>query len=259
MRYQTSNVVYDHLIEFGFDPTYNNWVWHGEMSNSSIHHEDVEMPDMYRMYRDAYFQDDGVVEPTHEREQIDRKYPSFASDPRNLRLALSTDGFNPFGDLSSRYSCWPVMLVTNYNLPPSLCMMKDNMIFSLLISGPKQPGNDIDVYLEPLIDDLKELWNNGVEVYDSFSKSMFNLKAILMWTISDYPAYGNLSGHPTKGRVACPICGVNTCSLWLDSSHKFAFMGHRRFLVHNHPFRTTEEWYDGKEEHGVKPRMLNGL
>jgi hypothetical protein len=24
----------------------------------------------------------------------------------------------------------------------------------LLIQGPKQPGNDIDVYLEPLVDDL---------------------------------------------------------------------------------------------------------
>ncbi|BFG25009.1 hypothetical protein CerSpe_112830 [Prunus speciosa] len=83
MRYQTSNVVYDHLIEFGFDPTYNNWVWHGEMSNSSVDHEDVEMPDMYIMYRDAYFQDDGVVEPTHEREE-----PSFTSFLEDAEIAL---------------------------------------------------------------------------------------------------------------------------------------------------------------------------
>ncbi|KAM1513467.1 hypothetical protein ACFX1Z_024891 [Malus domestica] len=126
-------------------------------------------------------------------ERIDRKYPNFASDPRNLRFALSSDGFNPFDDLSSIYSVWPVVLVT-YNLPPSLCMSKDNVILSLLIPGKEQPGNDIDVYFEPLIDDLKKLWNNGIEVYDAFSKSMFNLKAILMWTISDFLAYENLSG-----------------------------------------------------------------
>ncbi|KAL0558936.1 hypothetical protein IC582_003524 [Cucumis melo] len=47
--------------------------------------------------------------------------PEFGREPRNLCLALSTDGVNLHGDLSSRYSCWPVMLVT-YNLPPWLCM-----------------------------------------------------------------------------------------------------------------------------------------
>ncbi|GJR46300.1 ulp1 protease family, C-terminal catalytic domain-containing protein [Tanacetum coccineum] len=33
--------------------------------------------------------------------------------------------------------------------------------------GSKQPGNDIDVYLAPLIDDMKTLWQSGVEVYDA--------------------------------------------------------------------------------------------
>lgn len=96
---------------------------------------------------------------------IDRKWPKFAADPRNLRLGLTTDGFNPFRDLSSRYSCWPVILVT-YNLPPWLCMLQENIMLTLLIPGPKQPGNDIDVYLEPLIEELNELWNNGVNMYD---------------------------------------------------------------------------------------------
>ncbi|KAI5338319.1 hypothetical protein L3X38_017590 [Prunus dulcis] len=128
---------------------------------------------------------------------IDNKWPSFASDPRNLRLGLSSDGFNPFDDLSSKYSCWPVILVA-YNLLPSLCMSKENLMLTLLIPGPRQPRNDIDIYLEPLVEDLKELWINGVSVYDAFNKSTFNLKAILMWTINDFPAYGNLSGYSTK-------------------------------------------------------------
>ena len=89
-------------------------------------------------------------------ELIDKKWPDFGREPRNLRLALSSDGFNPHSSLSSRYSCWPVILVT-YNLPPWLCMKRKYMMLTLLISGPKQPGNDIDVYLQPLIDDLKVL------------------------------------------------------------------------------------------------------
>ncbi|GJZ16140.1 ribonuclease H-like domain-containing protein [Tanacetum coccineum] len=38
-----------------------------------------------------------------------------------------------------------------------------NIRFGLSSDGPKQPGNDIDVYLAPLIDDMKTLWGSGVE------------------------------------------------------------------------------------------------
>ena len=90
-------------------------------------------------------------------KMIDTKWPDFGIEPRNLRLALSLDGFNPYGSVSSKYSCWPVILIT-YNLPPWLCMKRKYMMLTLLILGPKQLENDIDVYLQPLVDDLKVLW-----------------------------------------------------------------------------------------------------
>jgi hypothetical protein len=38
-------------------------------------------------------------------------------------------------------------------------------MMSGLIPRPHQPGNDIDTYFRPLVEDLKVLWNNnGVEV-----------------------------------------------------------------------------------------------
>ncbi|XP_073153163.1 uncharacterized protein [Henckelia pumila] len=93
---------------------------------------------------------------------VDHKWPDFAAEPKNLRLALSSDGINPHSLMSSAYSCWSVVMIT-YNLPPWLCMKRKFMMLTLLISGPKQPGNDIDVYLAPLIDDLKKLWDIGVD------------------------------------------------------------------------------------------------
>ncbi|KAL6204904.1 hypothetical protein ACLB2K_022171 [Fragaria x ananassa] len=92
---------------------------------------------------------------------VDTQWPEFGKEPKNLRLTLLSNGFNPYVALSSKYSCWPVILVT-YNLPPWLCMKRKFMMLYLLISGPKQPRKDIDVYLQPLIDDLKLLWQ-GVE------------------------------------------------------------------------------------------------
>ncbi|XP_018462951.1 uncharacterized protein LOC108834087 [Raphanus sativus] len=126
-------------------------------------------------------------------KSMNDKYPSFAAEERNLRLGLSTDGFNPFNMKSSRYSCWPVLLV-NYNMAPDLCMKEENIMLNLLIPGPHQPGNSIDVYLEPLIEDLNHLWCIGELTYDAVSKTTFTLRAMLLWTISDFPAYGNLAG-----------------------------------------------------------------
>ncbi|GJT46966.1 pyruvate kinase [Tanacetum coccineum] len=87
-------------------------------------------------------------------KKFDTKYPDFAKEPRNVRLGLAADGFNPFGNLSQAYSMWPVILTT-YNLPPWLCMKESSFMLTLLIHGPKSPGKDIDVYLRPLIEDLK--------------------------------------------------------------------------------------------------------
>ena len=87
---------------------------------------------------------------------VDDKWPSFASEYRNFRLALSADGINLYSSLSSTYNCRPIVLIT-YNRPPWLCMKRKFMMLSLLISRPQQPGNDIDVFLPPLIEDLQSL------------------------------------------------------------------------------------------------------
>ena len=103
---------------------------------------------------------------------IDHKWPDFGGEPRNLRLVISADGINPHSSLSSRHSCWPVIMII-YNLPPWLCMKRKFMLLSLLISGPQQPGNDIDVYLSPLIEDLKLLWEVGIEAFDAYEQEFF--------------------------------------------------------------------------------------
>ncbi|GJT41531.1 RNA-directed DNA polymerase, eukaryota [Tanacetum coccineum] len=53
-------------------------------------------------------------------------------------------------------------------------------------SGGKAPGDDIDIYLIPLIKELKLLWK-GVDAYDAFSKEKFKLRASLLWTVNDFP------------------------------------------------------------------------
>ncbi|GJT54026.1 hypothetical protein Tco_0989080 [Tanacetum coccineum] len=186
-------------------------------------------------------------------KNIDQHFDKFGSEIRNIRFGLSSDGINPFRSLSTRHSTWPVLLCI-YNLPPWLCMKRKYIMMSLLIQGPKQPGNDIDVYLEPLIEDMKKLWDSGVEVYDAYKKEMFTLFAMIYCTISDFPAYGNLSGYGTKGEKACPICEKDTHSQWLTNCRKTVYMGHRRLLEEDHPYRKKKSLFDGKTKDGVNAR-----
>ena len=73
------------------------------------------------------------------------------------------------------------------------------MMMSVLISGPYQPGVNIDVLLRPLIDDFQKLWKEeGIRVYDGFRKERFNLRAMLFTTITDIPGHHSMSG-PSKG------------------------------------------------------------
>ena len=89
---------------------------------------------------------------------IDREFPEFVDGARNLRFALSTNGFNPFEEQSNSHSTWLVTLYI-YNLPPWLCMKQKFIMVLVLIQGPKQSGNDIDVYLRPLVEELLLLWS----------------------------------------------------------------------------------------------------
>ncbi|XP_052203050.1 uncharacterized protein LOC127808514 [Diospyros lotus] len=132
---------------------------------------------------------DGLMRHPRDSEawkRFDETHLEFASDPRNVRLGLASDGFNSFRTLSTNYSIWPVILIP-YNLPPWMCMKQTSFILSMIIPGKQMPGNDIDVYLQPLIKDLKDLWDGGVETFDASLNQMFNMRAALMWTISNFP------------------------------------------------------------------------
>ncbi|XP_061993969.1 uncharacterized protein LOC133711883 [Rosa rugosa] len=189
--------------------------------------------------------------------KLDEKYPEFGSECRNVRLGLASDGFNPFGMMSSSYSTWPVVMSV-YNLPPWLCMKQPYLFLSLLIPGPKGPGNNIDVYLQPLVEELKMLWTEGIETYDAFKKEKFTMRAAVLWTINDFPAYAMLSGYSTKGYKACPVCAEDTESVRLVNCQKECYMGHRRWLNDNHRYRGWKNNFNGAAERRPRPKPMTG-
>ncbi|XP_039119353.1 uncharacterized protein LOC120255636 [Dioscorea cayenensis subsp. rotundata] len=164
-------------------------------------------PRLHRLYASKVTTPHMTFHATHETNQgvmchpsdaeawkhFDRTHPLFASEPRNIRLGLCADGFSPHSQYGQAYSCW-LVITTPYNLPPGMCMKNPYMFLSLICPGPKNPKKNIDVFLQPLIEELKHLWEVGVETYDINLGKNFNMRAALLWTINDFPSYGMLSG-----------------------------------------------------------------
>ena len=94
------------------------------------------------------------------------------------------------------------------------------MFLSTIIPGPSSPGQNIDVCLRPLIDELTQLWSFGALTYNISRKQNFLLRATLMWTINDFPAYEMLSGWSTHGKLACPYCMENNKAFTLANRGK---------------------------------------
>ena len=143
----------------------------------------------------------------HFHENVD---PSFATDARNAHFALAADGVNPYKQNRSSWSIWPVLLL-NYNLLPWLTTKKFFVMLALLIPGKESVTSDVfDMYMEPLVEELMKLWS-GVPAHDvreDAPSKAFQVRAMLLWTIHDFPGCGTVGGFSHQGYVACPPCGI---------------------------------------------------
>ncbi|GJR90026.1 hypothetical protein Tco_0214037 [Tanacetum coccineum] len=115
---------------------------------------------------------------------------------------------------------------------------------------------DIDVYLQPLIKELQELWK-GVWTKDAATGTHFQMKAAVLWTINDFPARSSLSGWSGQGYYACPTCNEDTPSMAVKN--KIIYVGYRRFLRTQHPLRSKFKEFCGFPEPKPKPRKFTEM
>src|SRR5579875_885180 len=152
---------------------------------------------------------------------------------------MALDGVNPFGNQLVSHSTWPVLLV-NYNLPAWLVMKPFFIMLTLLIPRKESvTSENIDVYLIPLIEELLELWKGvpTIDVSGEPPRQHFKLRALLLWCIHDFPAYGLTSGQVTKGYRACTECGPEVTTRRSKALGQNVYVGHRRYLSRSHPYR----------------------
>jgi len=104
------------------------------------------------------------------------------------------------------------------------------------------------------------LLSSGALTYDISRKHNFVMRAALMWTINDFPAYGMVSGWSTYRKLACSYCMENNKSFTLTNRGKASFFYcHHRFLPPNHRYRKNRKnFFVGRVKKDVAPPHLSG-
>ena len=77
----------------------------------------------------------------------------YFQDERDIALTGSIDGYQIFRQKTD--DCW-VILFINANLPPEERVLKENLLITSIIPGPKEP-KDFNSFINPIVDELKEL------------------------------------------------------------------------------------------------------
>jgi hypothetical protein len=101
-----------------------------------------EMSTHTRWHKEKRVMEKGVLRHPADGKawkHFDKKLCWFAANPRNIKLDIATDGFNPYGHMTSNYSMWHVFVIP-YNFPPWMCMDSSNFMLSLLIRGKNHQG-----------------------------------------------------------------------------------------------------------------------
>jgi hypothetical protein len=128
----------------------------------------------------------------------------YFSDPRDIALGLSTDGFCPFR--RRKATAWPLLLF-DYNLPPETRFHKGNRIDLGVIPGPNKP-KDFDSFVWPAFEEFMRL-QYGVRAFDVLADEFFVLRAYLLLVFGDIPAISmvmRMTGH--NGFSPCRMCKI---------------------------------------------------
>ena len=113
----------------------------------------------------------------------------FLSVPGNYAFQINVDWFNPYKH--TQHSEGAIYLSV-LNLPCRERYLQENIILAGVIPGPKEPSLVMNSFLQPIIDELKQLWS-GVIMKNCSGHSIV-VRAALISCTCDIPASRKLCG-----------------------------------------------------------------
>lgn len=146
-----------------------------------------------RTTRDTHIAD--IYDGTVWQSEVD----GYLKCDHNLYGMINIDWFQPYKHTPHSVGA---IYMTILNLPRVERFKEDNVMLIGVMPGPKEPSLNINSYLQPLIEDLREL--DAGKLYNDYSFSGNKYRFRLLGCSSDLPATRKLGGflsyHAKNGR-----------------------------------------------------------
>ena len=128
---------------------------------------------------------------------------NFLSRPMSYLVTLNVDWFQPFSHI--QYSVG-AMYLTIQNLPRNIRCKQQNVILVGVIPGPSEPELAMNSYLSPLVEELKQGWEEGFTV-TTYEGVQVKLRIALTCVACDIPASRKVCGFVCyRAALACNHC-----------------------------------------------------
>nr|GEX31285.1 hypothetical protein [Tanacetum cinerariifolium] len=162
-----------HISKYGFDPSYKTWIHHGE--------PDLPLPSP-------------VIDNTRQPHMSD------------MIACLNDLSYIPLNNEQNEPTQGDIGETSN-----DLTQAKRNKFKELYASANEElyPGCDYVTRLD-FMAKFTYFKVKGVETIDVATGQKFNMRAMVLWTINDFPARSRLSGWSGQGYRACPTCNEDT-------------------------------------------------
>ncbi|GJY32078.1 putative reverse transcriptase domain-containing protein, partial [Tanacetum coccineum] len=255
-----------YLFRNGIDLSYTKWNKHGEKDEPSISapkpaNATTEFVDDTDFASDIPTNDPATVEIVNAIKDnfdeddlvkfqellLDAEKPLYEGCPNITKLSAIVKLLN----LKGKYGCSDKFFTELLGLLKKMVPADSQAWRTIDEKFLKIAENPRNLRLGILVDGVDVNTGNRhhrVDTYDASTKDNFNLRAVVLWTINDYPALGTLCGCPYNGFKGCVVCGKDTNCVRLSASSKQSYVGHRRYLPYNHPFRKQKKAFNGQQE-----------
>ena len=102
----------------------------------------------------------------------------------------------------------------------------------------------------PLFDELEKWWKGieAIQILRDGHAIQFTLRASLLFTIHDLPAYGTLTSLNVHGYHGCLDCMFKDFGIRSSSLCKFIHCGHCSYLKMDHLYHRQKSHFNGQEE-----------
>jgi hypothetical protein len=134
------------------------------------------------------------------------RFPEFAADWRNIMFGMCGDGVTPFDKGNKGFSLY-FLVFQIYNLPADL---RTKYEFLQMYGILDAPHACIQLAWRIVVDDCLEMWRLGNPTYDVSTDEIFDLRAMMLNIIHDYPGASEVSLQRKQGaKQGCTKCKID--------------------------------------------------